>query len=93
MNIHDGQQQLDQQQDGGEPAEIIPTATASNENNNQQQGNLLETINGHKLILALTSPVFSSMFYGQMDSDSTVRVPDCTPAAFKAMLEVIRLNS
>lgn len=42
----------------------------------------------HKLILAVSSPVFCSMFYSDLESQSVVQLPDCTPGAFHSLLEV-----
>lgn len=43
----------------------------------------------HKLILALSSPVFTSMFYSSLlESQNVIEIPDCQPVAFKALLQV-----
>ncbi|XP_075154600.1 uncharacterized protein LOC142228147 [Haematobia irritans] len=47
-------------------------------------------IAGHKLILAMASPVFETMFYGHLaDKDDPIVIPDVQPEAFDAMLEYI----
>lgn len=47
-------------------------------------------ISGHKLILAMASPVFECMFYGQMaDKTDPILIPDVQPDAFTAMMEYI----
>lgn len=47
-------------------------------------------IAGHKLILAMGSPVFETMFYGHLaDKDDPIVIPDVQPEAFDAMLEYI----
>lgn len=45
---------------------------------------------GHKLILAMASPVFERMFYGNLpDKTDPIVIPDVQPEAFHAMLEYI----
>lgn len=45
---------------------------------------------GHKLILAMASPVFECMFYGQLATKSNVvSIPDISPDAFINLLEYI----
>ncbi|XP_054087498.1 uncharacterized protein LOC105212840 isoform X2 [Zeugodacus cucurbitae] len=45
---------------------------------------------GHKLILAMSSPVFERMFYGNLpDESDPILIPDVQPDAFQAMLEYI----
>lgn len=47
-------------------------------------------ISAHKLILAMASPVFERMFYGNMpDETYPIVIPDVQPDAFQAMLEYI----
>ncbi|CAB3248133.1 unnamed protein product [Arctia plantaginis] len=47
-------------------------------------------IAGHKLILAMASPVFEAMFYGGMaERNDPIRILDVQPEAFKALLEYI----
>ncbi|XP_059061818.1 uncharacterized protein LOC131854700 [Achroia grisella] len=48
------------------------------------------TIAGHKLILAMASPVFEAMFYGGMaEKNDPIPILDVQPDAFKALLEYI----
>ncbi|XP_067627929.1 uncharacterized protein [Eurosta solidaginis] len=45
---------------------------------------------GHKLILAMSSPVFERMFYGNLpDEGDPILIPDVQPDAFQAMMEYI----
>ncbi|KAL4720855.1 hypothetical protein ACJJTC_016724 [Scirpophaga incertulas] len=47
-------------------------------------------ISGHKLILAMASPVFEAMFYGGMaERNDPIPILDVQPEAFKALLEYI----
>lgn len=47
-------------------------------------------IAGHKIILAMASPVFERMFFGpHADKDDPILIPDVQPDAFQAMLEYI----
>lgn len=47
-------------------------------------------INGHKLILAMASPVFEAMFYGGMaERNEPIAILDVQPEAFKALLDYI----
>ncbi|XP_030378496.1 uncharacterized protein LOC115627086 [Scaptodrosophila lebanonensis] len=47
-------------------------------------------ISGHKLLLAMASPVFERMFYGHLpDKTDPIVIPDVQPEAFEAMLEYI----
>lgn len=47
-------------------------------------------ISGHKLLLAMASPVFERMFYGNLpDKTDPIIIPDVQPEAFEAMLEYI----
>ncbi|XP_065356465.1 BTB/POZ domain-containing protein 3-like [Calliphora vicina] len=49
-----------------------------------------KTIASHKLILALASPVFERMFYGQVaDKSELIVITDIQPAIFQSMLEHI----
>ncbi len=46
-------------------------------------------IKSHRLILALSSPVFTSMFYSPMlENQDIIEIPDCRPDAFQALIEV-----
>ncbi|KAM8701359.1 hypothetical protein ACLKA7_001027 [Drosophila subpalustris] len=45
---------------------------------------------GHKLLLAMASPVLERMFFGQLpDLTDPIIIPDVHPEAFEAMLEYI----
>lgn len=45
-------------------------------------------IAGHKLILAMASPVFEAMFYGGMaERNDPIPILDVQPEAFRALLE------
>lgn len=45
-------------------------------------------VNGHKLILAMASPVFEAMFYGGMaERNDPIPILDVQPDAFRALLE------
>ncbi|CAG9784696.1 unnamed protein product [Diatraea saccharalis] len=47
-------------------------------------------VSGHKLILAMASPVFEAMFYGGMaERNDPIPILDVQPEAFKALLEYI----
>ncbi|EDW66045.1 uncharacterized protein [Drosophila virilis] len=47
-------------------------------------------IAGHKLLLAMASPVFERMFFGNLpDKTDPIIIPDVQPEAFEAMLEYI----
>ncbi|KAH8366971.1 hypothetical protein KR200_012095 [Drosophila serrata] len=47
-------------------------------------------IAGHKLLLAMASPVFERMFYGHLpDKTDPIVIPDVQPEAFEALLEYI----
>ncbi|KAH8270731.1 hypothetical protein KR044_012686 [Drosophila immigrans] len=47
-------------------------------------------ISGHKLLLAMASPVFERMFYGNLpDKTDPIIIPDVQPEAFEAMLDYI----
>jgi hypothetical protein len=47
-----------------------------------------EVLKAHKIILAAGSPVFKSMFYGSLESQNEVKVPDCSPDALKSLIVV-----
>ncbi|XP_015189187.1 PREDICTED: BTB/POZ domain-containing protein 6-like [Polistes dominula] len=54
------------------------------------QGPHQETLKGHKLFLAMSSPVFEAMFYGGMaEKNDPIQIRDAQPDAFKALLEYI----
>lgn len=48
-----------------------------------------EIINGHKLFLAMSSPVFEAMFFGPIAEKNEQPIPilDVQPKAFKALLQ------
>ncbi|GAB0091111.1 uncharacterized protein DMENIID0001_059190 [Sergentomyia squamirostris] len=49
-----------------------------------------EVVAGHKLILAMASPVFEAMFYGGLaEKNDPIQICDVQPEAFKALLEYI----
>ena len=42
---------------------------------------------GHRVLLAMTSPVFEAMFYGDMaDKSKVIRIPDLAPIGFENLL-------
>ena len=46
-----------------------------------------QTVYGHKLILAMSSPVFKSMFYGELkEQREVIEIEDLTLAGFKNAL-------
>ncbi|KAK9879530.1 hypothetical protein WA026_006601 [Henosepilachna vigintioctopunctata] len=48
-----------------------------------------QVLEGHKLFLAMSSPVFEAMFYGGMAEKDPIAILDVQPDAFKALLEYI----
>ncbi|XP_011153908.1 uncharacterized protein LOC105191868 [Harpegnathos saltator] len=49
-----------------------------------------QTLKGHKLFLAMSSPVFEAMFYGGMaEKNDPIPIRDVQPEAFKAFLQYI----
>ncbi|XP_068241439.1 BTB/POZ domain-containing protein 2-like [Palaemon carinicauda] len=60
------------------------TFVVGNENNQK-------TLEAHRLILAMSSPVFEAMFFGGMaeKGDKPVEILDVQPQAFKALLQYI----
>ncbi|XP_012273961.1 BTB/POZ domain-containing protein 2 isoform X2 [Orussus abietinus] len=49
-----------------------------------------QILKGHKLFLAMSSPVFEAMFFGGMaEKNDPIPIPDVQPEAFKALLEYI----
>lgn len=48
-----------------------------------------QTLEAHKLFLAMSSPVFEAMFYGGMAEKDPIAILDVQPDAFKALLEYI----
>lgn len=49
-----------------------------------------ETVHGHKLLLAMSSPVFEAMFFGSIaEKNDPIPITDIRPEAFKALLRYI----
>lgn len=48
-----------------------------------------QVLEGHKLFLAMSSPVFEAMFYGGMAEKDPIAILDVQPDAFKALLECV----
>lgn len=49
-----------------------------------------QLISGHKLILAMASPVFEAMFYGELaEKNDPIPILDVQPDAFRSLLEYI----
>ncbi|XP_045470883.1 BTB/POZ domain-containing protein 6-B-like [Harmonia axyridis] len=48
-----------------------------------------QVLEGHKLFLAMSSPVFEAMFYGGMAEKDPIAILDVQPDAFRALLEYI----
>ncbi|XP_023247125.1 BTB/POZ domain-containing protein 6-like isoform X2 [Copidosoma floridanum] len=49
-----------------------------------------QIVDGHKVFLAMSSPVFEAMFYGGMaEKNDPIPIRDVQPEAFKALLEYI----
>jgi hypothetical protein len=46
-----------------------------------------QVLEGHKLFLAMSSPVFEAMFFGGMAEKDPIAILDVQPDAFKALLE------
>jgi hypothetical protein len=46
----------------------------------------------HKLILAISSPVFSAMFYGTIKCEDCISITDCKPEAFRILLQFAYKN-
>ena len=56
--------------------------------NESQSRKSQKCIPAHKFILAISSPVFYAMFYGEMaESSGTIRLPDCD---YESLLELFR---
>lgn len=52
-----------------------------------------QVVTAHKLILAMSSSVFDTMFYGSLPEDQTpIIVPDIEPEIFEAMLRYIYME-
>ena len=59
---------------------VVPVSEAESETR--------KTIPAHKLVLAISSPVFYAMFYGQLaDAKDSVELPDC---GYDSLLEFLR---
>ena len=62
---------------------VVPTSHNESENRKSQK-----CIPAHKFILAISSPVFYAMFYGEMaETSETVQLPDCD---YESLLEFFR---
>lgn len=48
-----------------------------------------QVLEGHKLFLAMSSPVFEAMFFGGMAEKDPIAILDVQPDAFRALLEYI----
>ena len=59
---------------------IVPASTGESESN--------KVIPAHKFVLAISSPVFFAMFYGQMaETTDSIELPDCE---YESLLELFR---
>ena len=59
---------------------VVPASTGESENN--------KVIPAHKFVLAISSPVFFAMFYGQMaETTDSIELPDCE---YESLLELFR---
>ena len=59
---------------------VVPSSTDENERK--------KVIPAHKFVLAISSPVFFIMFYGQMaESTDSIELPDCD---YESLLEMLR---
>ena len=62
---------------------VVPTSHNESENRKSQK-----CIPAHKFILAISSPVFYAMFYGEMaETSGTIQLPDCD---YESLLELFR---
>ena len=62
---------------------VVPASHNESENRKSQK-----CIPAHKFILAISSPVFYAMFYGEMaETSGTVQLPDCD---YESLLEFFR---
>ncbi|GFT58493.1 hypothetical protein NPIL_173421 [Nephila pilipes] len=49
---------------------------------------------GHRVLLAMTSPVFEAMFYGDMaDKSKVIRITDLAPIGFENLLSTVGIPS
>lgn len=68
--------------------ELLVDVTFIVDPNNEEKGN--NKFSAHKLVLGSTSPVFYSMFYGELKEKSDViNIPDVTVDAFRCLLKHI----
>lgn len=52
-----------------------------------------QTLKGHKLFLAMASPVFGTMFFGSLTENcDEIHIPDVNPKTFKTLLTFIYTN-
>ena len=59
---------------------VVPTSIGENESK--------KVIPAHKFVLAISSPVFFAMFYGQMaETTDSIELPDCE---YESLLELFR---
>ena len=62
---------------------VAPASNSENESGKSQK-----SIPAHKFVLAISSPVFYAMFYGEMaETASTIELPDCD---YESLLELFR---
>ena len=62
---------------------VAPTSNSESESRKSQK-----SIPAHKFVLAISSPVFYAMFYGEMaETASTIELPDCD---YESLLELFR---
>ena len=62
---------------------VVPASLTESESRKGQK-----SIPAHKFVLAISSPVFFAMFYGEMaETAGTVQLPDC---AYESLLELFR---
>ena len=62
---------------------VAPTSNIESESRKSQK-----SIPAHKFVLAISSPVFYAMFYGEMaETASTIELPDCD---YESLLELFR---
>ena len=62
---------------------LVPTSLNESESRKSQK-----SIPAHKFVLAISSPVFFAMFYGEMaETEGTVQLPDCD---YEGLLELFR---
>ena len=62
---------------------VVPASLSESETRKSQK-----SIPAHKFVLAISSPVFFAMFYGEMaETTGTIQLPDC---AYESLLELFR---